>query len=184
MRYKISRILKESTPVLVITVIISIIAGFVLNGNEQVLRSLPGMLIIIPAFLNMGGSMSGVLSSRLSSGLHLGYISPSFKKTKFLTRNLEASYLTGFISFLVLGFFAGFINISLGLQVNLLVFSLIILVAGMVTVIILSVLSVIFSYYSWSKGIDPDDVVIPLLTTIGDSIGIFFLFYIMSLVIL
>lgn len=183
MRYKMGKILKESTPILIITILISVISGFVLNGNQQMLQMIPGMIIILPAFLNMGGSMSGVLSSRLSSGLHLGYISPHIRKTKFLTRNLEASYITGFVTFLVLGLMAGALNIALGQSINLYMFTFGILIAGLLTVFILSILSVIFSYYSWSKGIDPDDIVIPILTTVGDFIGIFLLFYIMSMVI-
>ena len=53
----------------------------------------------------------------------------------------------------------------------------------MLTVLILIFVSMLFSYLTFRKGLDPDNVVVPILTTIGDLVGISVLLIIMGLVI-
>ena len=63
------------------------------------------------------------------------------------------------------------------------VFPFIILIAGFLTTVVLSIMSVVFSYVSYSKGIDPDNWVIPILTSTGDFMGILLLFMIASIAV-
>lgn len=184
MIYSLKRILKESIPVLILSAAVTMGAGIILNKNSEMIMLLPGIIIIIPAFINMGGSLMSVLSSRLSSALHLGFIHPILHKTKTLERNLFATLITAVISFASLGFIAGIFTQIIGLKgLSILMFPLLTLVAGILTVLVLSFLSVIFSYVSFRKGLDPDNIVIPILTSLGDFIGILFLFLTLSLIL-
>ncbi len=38
--------------------------------------ALPALFILLPAFLQEGGALGGILSSRLSSKIHLGLLAP------------------------------------------------------------------------------------------------------------
>jgi mgtE-like transporter len=183
MTYSMKNIMKESLPMLLIAGAVSMCAGLILHNNNDVLFALPGILAIIPSFNNMGGSITSVLSCRLSSALHLGMINSKLKKTKTLERNVAATFIISIVSFFVLGFVAWGFNTMLGLKtLGAAVFPLVTLTAGLVTVAILSVLSIIFSYVSYSKGIDPDNWVIPILTSIGDFIGVLLLLSMVTLV--
>ena len=53
-------------------VIGGIIAGTLLALYTDKILLIPGMVILIPGFLEMRGNISGTLSARLSSGLFLG----------------------------------------------------------------------------------------------------------------
>jgi mgtE-like transporter len=184
MIYSMKTILKESFPMLLVAGAISICAGLILHSNGELLFTLPGILAIIPSFNNMGGSVTSVLCCRLSSALHLGTINPKLKKTKTLERNIFATLIITTVSFFALGLAAGGFNMLLGLRsLSILAFPLVTLAAGFVTVAILSALSVIFSYISYNRGIDPDNWVIPILTSIGDFVGVSLLFLILTLVI-
>lgn len=182
--YTIKGILKESMPVLVLAAAISIAAGFILNGQEEMLHSLPGLLIVVPPFINMGGDMASVLSSRLSSALHLGLIHPRFKKDEVLDKNIMATYITAVVSFTLLGFLAWGFNQAFGFKgLGPLKFPLVTLTAGFFTILMLSLLAVAGTYLSYRKGIDPDNSMIPLLATMGDIIGISALFFMVSMVL-
>jgi mgtE-like transporter len=184
MIYSLKRILEESMPVLIISVAITIGAGVILSKNSNMILLLPGIIVIVPSFINMGGSLMAVLSSRLSSALHLGFIHPIIHRTKTLERNLLATFITAAVSFTLLGVFAGLFTQLMGIKgLDLVMFPVLTLVAGFMTVLILSLLSVVFSYLSFKRGVDPDNVVIPLLTSLGDFIGIVFLFLTLSIVI-
>lgn len=181
MTYSMKTILKESFPMLLVAGAISVLAGLILHNNGEILFTLPGILVIIPPFNNMGGSVTSVLSCRLSSALHLGMINPKIKKTKTLERNIIATLIISVISFTALGLIAWGFNTLLGLRgLDILMFPVVTLAAGITTVAILSALSVVFSYVSYSRGIDPDNWVIPLLTSVGDFVGLLLIFVILS----
>lgn len=180
----VKEIFKESVPVLTLTAAISIVSGLFLNNNEDVFKFLPGLLIIIPSFIAINGNISSVMTSRLSSALHMGLIKPNFRRTHLLMRNFYSMVFISLVAFPVLGVFAGALNIMFGGGAEyMMIFPLITFAAGMSTALILIFVSMIFSYLTYRKGLDPDNVVIPLLTTIGDLVGISVLLIITGLVI-
>ena len=186
MRYSldVKEIFKESVPVLTLCAAISIFSGLFLNRSEDMLKILPGVLIVIPSFIAINGNISSVLTSRLSSALHMGLVKPDFRRTKLLMRNIHAMLFVSFIAFPVIGFIGGIVNILLGASgVSLLAFTMVTTVAGLITVVMLVFVSMMFSYLTYGKGLDPDNVVIPVLTTTGDFIGILILLMTMAMLI-
>ncbi|MBU0530353.1 MAG: magnesium transporter [Candidatus Aenigmatarchaeota archaeon] len=176
MIYTFGGIIKESVPVLILSALIAIGAGLVLSSSEHLISAIPGIIIMIPAFINMNGSLMSVLASRLSSALHMGLIHPKLHRTKTLDRNIISVVIISLVSFLFLGFTGGFLMMLLGLgTINLFFMGIMILVAGMITTTILIFFTVIMSYYLFKKGDDPDNWVIPILTSGSDFIGIILL---------
>jgi mgtE-like transporter len=177
-------VIKESVPTLIIAAAISVMSGLFLSNSQELLKFLPGILVIIPSFIGINGNLSSVITSRLSSALHLGLIRSNLRGGHILRRNINAMLLISMISFPILGFAAGTLNSTFGGEImNPLIFPAITLGAGMITVIILIFMSIIFSYITYRKGLDPDNVVIPLLTTLGDLVGISVLLTVTGLVI-
>ena len=72
----LARILAESLPILVLTGIATILVGVALEERRAVFSELAALLIFLPAFLQEGGALGGILSSRLSSKIHLGLLPP------------------------------------------------------------------------------------------------------------
>lgn len=177
-------VIEESLPVLSLAAAISILSGVFLGKNEDLLRALPGILIIVPSFMSINGNISSVVSSRLSSALHMGLVKPHFRRSKLLGRNIHSMLIVSVISFLVLGMVAGIVNSMLGkVSVYFLLFPLITLTAGLITVLILMFGSIVTSYIIYRHGIDPDNVVVPILTTVGDFVGISVLLLITGMVV-
>ncbi len=177
-------ILKESVPVLSITAAISVLSGLFLGNNEELLKALPGILIIVPSFMAINGNISSVLASRLSSALHMGLIKPNFRRSETLTVNVHSMLIISVISFIILGLAGGALNGFLGAEVGtFLMFPLITVTAGFITVVVLIILAIISSYLIYRNGLDPDNVVVPVLTTIGDFVGISVLLLITMLVV-
>ncbi len=180
----VKEIFEESVPVLTLTAAISIFSGFFLNNNEDVLKFLPGLLIIIPSFIAINGNIASVMTSRLSSALHMGLIKPNFRRTQLLMRNFYSMIFISLVAFPFLGIIAGGVNIMFGGGAEyFMVFPIITFASGMTTALILIFVSMISSYLTYRKGLDPDNIVIPILTTIGDLVGISVLLIITGLVI-
>ena len=53
---------------------------------------------------------------------------------------------------------------------------------GIALIIVVSLLSVVTAFVSFKRGVDPDDMVAPVVTTLGDTLGIVFLFFFLGVV--
>ncbi len=177
-------VIKESLPVLSVCAAISILSGLFLGKNEGLLKMLPGILIIVPAFNAINGNISSVVSSRLSSALHMGLLKPDFRRSDILGKNIEAMVIVSVVAFFLLGIAAASVDSFMGAEaVSFMMFPLITLTAGLLTVMLLMLGSIFTSYLVYRHGLDPDNVVVPMLTTVGDFVGIFMLLLITGVVV-
>ncbi|MBI4154614.1 magnesium transporter [Candidatus Woesearchaeota archaeon] len=148
-----------------------LIAGTVLALYTKKLLLIPGMLIILPGFLEMRGSISGSFASRLSSGLFLKVINPNKIETKIIKGNLIASsFLAVLISF-ILGLIAFLFNYFL---TNTITYKIILLplIAGILANAIEIPLTLFTTFYLFKKGHDPNNIIGPFLTSTGDITSI------------
>ena len=72
----VRRVVVEMVAVIALTPLLDILAGALLQARQPGLEALPGLLILIPPFVSQAGALGGILSSRLTSKLQLGVITP------------------------------------------------------------------------------------------------------------
>ncbi len=164
----------------IVLLIGGLIAGTILAVYTDNLLLIPGMLVLIPGFLEMRGNISGSLAARISSGIYLGFINPYGKNKRVLRGNIAASF------FLVV-----FISILLGVLAylfTLIVFKtpypeiiLISLLAAILANLIEIPLSIFFTFFLFRKGFDPDNIMGPFVTTTGDLTSILSLLLVVAI---
>lgn len=182
MIYSWKKIVKHGFPLLTIAVVIEIFGGQILQGKQETLAMLPILLVSIPVINSIGGNIGSVLGARLASGLHAGYVQLSLKD-KEMHDNVLVSLLMGFITYFILAIIIYYLSSFSGLQVediNLIEFVAIMASTGFLLICVVSIASVLTAFISFKKGLDPDDMVAPVVTTIGDIMGIIFLFVVLS----
>lgn len=169
----VKRIVAESYPVLLTSALMGFFAGYVLDLHMEKIRALPLILMAIPPLNGLGGNIGSILGARLASALHLGSLKPEFSKQPALLGNFKASLLSGGGAFGLL--WASFLAIALvgemawG-QVTKLALALALAGGG---VIVAAVMLTTFSaFLSYRKGIDPDNVVIPIITSTIDVLSV------------
>ncbi len=174
--------LKELFPVLFVCIIGGVFAGVVLTNMAEDLTRIPGLLVLLPAVLATRGNISGAIGSRLGSALHLGLIEADLKWNKPLSDNVWASIILNVVMSLFLGIIAYFVCVLFNIEgASIITLTLISLIAGTVAGIILTGLSVLVSITAYAKGLDPDNVVNPILLTVGDILTILCLFFVAKL---
>ena len=72
----VRRIIIEMTGTILLTPILDVMAGTLLRANEVRLALVPVLLAVIPPFVSQAGALGGIFSSRISSKLQLGVITP------------------------------------------------------------------------------------------------------------
>lgn len=171
--YSIRRIVWESYPVLVLCVAISLSAGLILNSQIESIRALPLILWMIPPINGINNNVCSILGARLGSALHIGMIEPKFKKQRVLSGNVRASWLmsVGVFWFTSAIFFALALTTGMGVGRSV-VIMFAFFVASIAAIAVTMLCTIGLAFLSFTRGVDPDNVVIPIVTSIGDIAGV------------
>jgi len=160
-----------------------LVAGTLLALYTNQLLLIPAIFLILPGFLEMWGNVSGTFASRLSSGLFLGVVNPQRMHTKAVAGNLVAAFCLALVVSVVLGCVAFLFNrIVFGLSTYQLL--VIPVIAGIIASVIVIPLTLIITFALFRRGHDPNNIMGPLITSLGDVVSVLALLIAFSLVIL
>ncbi len=164
-------VFKEILSSQVVSLIGGLIAGTILAIYTDKLLLIPGILILLPGFLEMRGNISGSFASRLSSGLFLGVIKPNKTTIKLLKGNFIASFLLAIVVSLALGLLAFLFNYFVFGVVIYKIITLA-LISGIIANAIEIPLTMFATFYLFKKGHDPNNIMVPFVTSTGDITSI------------
>ena len=170
--YETNTILKQSTPVLLLCSLLGGAAGSILNSAVETLLTNPSLLTLLPLFSGESGSLISILGARLSSGLHSGLVEPFKKPTGEAVHNFIISFILAVIIFPVIGLLAEGSSFALG--VVGVGFDKIVEISTMSGLILVAIMVIVVYYVSitsYNNNLDPDNIVIPISTSITDSIS-------------
>ncbi len=180
----LKQIIKHSTPTLFLSSIFGTTAGTILNGSFSVILNNPSILALVPLFSGESGDLVSILGARLSSGLHIGSIESSLKPTEGALRNFGIIIILAIIIYPMIGILAYFGTLSLGIpSVGIKRMVLISTSAGLLLTPFILLIAFYLSTISYRKGLDPDNIVIPLSTSITDPVANTFLVTMVILVL-
>ncbi len=172
----IRQILRESVPVLVLAGLFDLLAGLTVEKQLADFGSLPALLVFLPGFLAVAGALGGILSSRLSTKLHLGLIGPAALPTRPARGDIAATFGLAIPAFVVTALLAQLGAEWLALTspgtVDLLGLSL---VGGALVTVVVTAVAYYGTIAAVRFGVDPDTYGIPLVTSILDLVGAFVL---------
>lgn len=174
----------QGLSILIICAIIEILAGDVLGRMEEKLTvTLPGLILIIPPLLDLRGNVNGALASRLGTALHTGILEPKFSMSNELKINVASSLILSLIASATIGVIASLISLLFGISaINFITLIIVAVAAGFISGVILAVLTVAVSIFSYIRGWDPDNITAPLMATLGDLITMVSIFIVVLVV--
>ncbi|MGD2249225.1 MAG: magnesium transporter [Candidatus Methanofastidiosia archaeon] len=165
-------IVKDSFFILMVSASLSIGSGLLINYRISQFIAMSGLFILLPPFLEGGGALGGILSSRLSTSLHLGMIESTWKPTQEALEDFLVVTLLGITLFPSIGGLAYIAGVILGLQFPPLSHVLkACFYAGLLIAVVVNFLSYYAAVVSTKFGLDPDSVVIPMISGFMDFLG-------------
>lgn len=170
--YTIKGIYRESIPVLIAAAVVGILSGGILINNSEFLLAFPFLLITLPPLIKVGGDMGGILAAKVSSSLHLGLLDGQFFRNRVTINSLYAGFIMGLILLTLLGVSIYILSVSIGMSAEILLILEICLGVGTIQMSAIFTLTLVLAYLSYKYGLDPDNVIIPVITTFGDIVGI------------
>lgn len=169
-------ILRESSPVLVIGILLDLVAGVTVERQLDSFALFPALLVMLPAFLAVSGAIGGTLSSRLASQLHLGTINPAPLPEARARADIVTSVGLAFPVFVTCGLLAHtFATVSDLASPGAGWLIAAALLGGIVATAMASLVAYYSTIASVRSGLDPDTYGIPLVTSAMDLLGAFLL---------
>lgn len=181
--WTVRAITRAMLPILVILTLVELGSGLVLDSFEGTLLQFPSLLVLVPVTIGTAGNLGSVLAARLSTAFHLGRL--AFSPTDdILAGNAIATVVLSLTVFPIVG--AGAWALSALVAETQLALSTVLLVAtasGAILAVLAVVVTVIATYAAYRFGLDPDDVVIPVVTNVCDVLGVVVLFAVVQVVV-
>lgn len=173
---EVRTVLKESSPVLIFCILLDLGAGLAIDNQLASLVALPALLVLVPPFLEEANALGGILTSRMSSLLHMGLMEPKKAPSKIALENFAILYIFSLWVFVIVGVFTHFVSLAVGFaSPGLLEMVLLSLTAGICTVTVLNVLSYYIAVSTFRFSLNPDSLSIPFTSSTIDLIGSVFL---------
>ncbi|MDD3070053.1 MAG: magnesium transporter [Methanoculleus horonobensis] len=166
-----SRLILAGLGALLVSAVVSSIAGIYLGSVREVLALIPGLMVLLPSIIHIRGSIAGVFASRLSSAMHLGEFSIDFEEGSVLGDNIRASFVITILIALVIGIFSYMASRIFGYPViSILDLVLISVVTGIIAGAVVTGITLLIALASYRYGLDLDMIGAPTVTTSGDII--------------
>jgi mgtE-like transporter len=170
--WTVEAIVAATLPLLVVLTIVELWGGLFLDASKDVLTTYPSLLTLVPGIIAVGGNLGSVLASRLSTAFHLGTL--SFDPTdETLAGNAAATLALAATLFPAVGAGAWVARYALGDAVlPVLTVVLIAAASGLVLAVVAIGIATVATYAAYRLKLDPDDVVVPVVTTTCDVLGV------------
>jgi mgtE-like transporter len=167
------QIVMESLPVLTVALTLSTLAGVAVEKQLDIFAVLPALLVLQPSFVSSAGSLGGVLSSRISTNLHLGLVEPTLVPGSAVVKDAGLVLALALPIYLLNAVGAQLLALILGQESPGLGWMLAVsLTAGAVTVLFVVALAYYGTMAAWRVDLDPDSVGIPVVTASVDFVGV------------
>ncbi len=174
------KIIKQSIIVLSFSALLSTMSGIILQREIALLVAIPSILVLLPAFVGEGGNIGSIFSSRIATHLHLGLIKPKFEIKGEAEKEITNTYLFSLIIFPIIGLTAYYLTVFAGMQaLHLVTMFFISIAGGAILTTAITFITFLSSIISFRHGIDPDNILIPIVASVADFLGVACLFVVL-----
>lgn len=183
LEFELFDLLKEALPIVMVSIIIGSIVGLILDNTV----SYTGIILILPIFMSFTGATGSVIGSKFTTTYYLGSLSTRSGKIEMY---LFFPLILVFVSFIlsttlgIVGYLlATSFNFTLPDNTTFISFVLSCSLIGIITAIIAIIIALVLGTITFRRGLDADNVIVPLSTTLGDLIAILSVIFVTGLIL-
>ncbi|NIP67356.1 hypothetical protein GWN63_04770 [Candidatus Bathyarchaeota archaeon] len=161
--------IREFLFTLVFVVLIVNITGSLLGQIRDIVGASPQIYVIYPALISSVGSMGSIVGSTATTKLALGSIEPSFPSIKYHKREIGSAWIASLLMFTSYSIIS-FVIYGVAAVNSFEVMITRLLITNALAIPVMVVISYIVTISTYKKGWDPDNFVIPIESSVADSI--------------
>ena len=169
-------IVLQALPTLMGAAMLGVVAGLILEMSSGTIDRFSGIFIPIPIFMALTGGIGSIVGSKFTTAHHLGTLTTTEGKIEVYLGNSVIIIVTGALISILVGILTILMSTLLSLSLpgqNPYLSTLLLCIITGVSCTILSVfIAIIVGQVAFKKGIDPDNVIMPLVSSFGDVFAI------------
>jgi mgtE-like transporter len=128
-----------------------------------------GILVIYPALLNVTGGFGAVIGASATTRLALGTMDSSFKSIKQHVNQIAGAWIASVVMYLTIALVSVINQVSVSLT-QILTFVLLILATNLFAGLFMVAIALSVAILSFHGGLNPDNFVIPIESSLADAI--------------
>jgi mgtE-like transporter len=161
--------IKETLSTLLIISVIVNVTGTILKEISEVIGRRKEVYTVYPALIDTVGDVGSVVGSTATTKLVLGLIGPTFSSIRKHVPRILATWAASFIMFITYAFLSLLVQGS-SLSHDFLSLIWILVITNIIAVFGIAVISFTIAIMTFRKGLDPDNFVIPIESSLADGI--------------
>jgi mgtE-like transporter len=161
--------IKETLSTLLIIAVIVNVTGTVLRQISETIGSKKEVYTVYPALIDTVGDVGSVVGSTATTKLVLGLVDPVFSSIRKHASRILATWAASLIMFIVYAVLSVLAQAN-PLNINFLGLITLLLTTNIIAVLLIVVISFVVAIATFRKGLDPDNFVIPIESSLADGI--------------
>jgi mgtE-like transporter len=170
-------------PILLVLTVLELVGGLTLDAYEMTLLQYPTLLVLVPVTIGTAGNLGSILAARLSTAFHLGTLSFAADDETLLGSAAAtlALAVTAFPLVGVGGWLLTWLTATPRLPVTTVL--AVALTSGVLLALLAVAVTVLAAALAYRFELDPDDVVIPVVTNVCDVLGVLVLLAVVEVLV-
>jgi len=161
--------IKESLSTLFFIAFVVNVTGTILKGVDEIVRSGKEIYTVYPALIDTVGDAGSVIGSTATTKLALGLLNPSFRSMRTHAPRIFATWIASIVMFILYSVMSLLTQGTLTLHAFL-DFSALLLTANIIAFSAIVMISFAVAILTFRRWFDPDNFVIPIESSLADSI--------------
>jgi mgtE-like transporter len=161
--------LTEGGPVVMLSSLLASIGGVGLSSLRDEIERHPSVLMLYPALIDALGDIGSILGSMETTRLALGFVSSYGAALREAFADLVSIEAAAALMHVFFGVAAFLLGRATGLSSNAGQLVATSLVTNLISFLLVSLLSLAVATQTFKRGLDPDNFVIPLVTSVADT---------------
>ncbi|MBC8225334.1 magnesium transporter [Candidatus Bathyarchaeota archaeon] len=162
--------IREGTAIVILSSIFGSINGMFLSSMGARLQAHPGLVVLYPALTNALGNIGSIIGSTKTTSLALGYMRSFNEEVRSAVSSILQVEAVAFGIHIIFGFVAYLIVSPASPGVSLMFLVSVAVTTNIATFLVIGFFALIIAYFSFRRGLNPDNIVIPAITTASDSV--------------
>jgi len=176
-----ARTIKEAMYTMVIVAFIVNVTGSVLSRISEVVSRRPEIYVVYPALIDTMGDFGAIVGSTATTKLALGTISSSFKSIKNHRNQIVGAWLASVTMYVIFALISSIFQAPISFFAILRFIGLLI-VTNIPASVFMTWIAFNAAIITFQKGLDPDNFVIPIESSLADTITTISLLTMLSLI--
>jgi len=157
----------EGTFVVVLSSVFGSVNGVLLSNLGPSLAAMPGLMTMYPALTNALGNVGSIIGSKTTTDIAMGYSKSFMEELKESGKRIVQVEVPAAFMHVVFGVIAFMLSVGQGAALMPLIG--VALSSNLMSFIIITVFALWSAHLAFERGLNPDNVVIPAITSVSDT---------------